>query len=430
MGRFGLRGYCNDDWTIGYMLMISIQNECSVSISLTSELRPSYTGQVALDCAASLHILPRACSTAVDLTTVHFSSSVENAEEQNTWNPAFSRRQLNNNPILYVPRSQSWSGWQTRNPGEARWKSWIYERNTSSSHNWTDRDAILQLSGHLWPRVMSPTLFHDTLAPKPYLGHLAFTAPSCQGNPGPDASILNAKSHLVECPVVAPTFHTDEPIVTGSSVLGIKYKDGVMIAADMLASYGGTKRYKSVQRMRAVGEHTLVGASGEMSDFFYITMLLDELMTTDYCCDDGSTLTPKDIHSYLTRVLYNRRNKFDPLWNNLVVAGFRDGQSFLGSVNMIGVHYEDSHLATGMGSHLCRPVFRNEHREDMTEEEARNLMIKCMRLLYCRDRASINKFQIATVTAAGVNISEPMALSADWDLQAFENPSKRMEGTW
>jgi 20S proteasome alpha/beta subunit len=64
-----------------------------------------------------------------------------------------------------------------------------------------------------------------------------------------------------------PTTHTTQPIVTGSTVLAIKYADGVMLAADTLASYGSLARYKDMQRLKKVGDATLIGASGEMSDF-------------------------------------------------------------------------------------------------------------------------------------------------------------------
>ena len=33
-----------------------------------------------------------------------------------------------------------------------------------------------------------------------------------------------------------PTQHTQSPVVTGTSVIGVKYKDGVVIAADNLGS--------------------------------------------------------------------------------------------------------------------------------------------------------------------------------------------------
>jgi hypothetical protein len=50
-------------------------------------------------------------------------------------------------------------------------------------------------------------------------------------------------------------------------VIGIKYQDGVMMAADTLASYGSLARYKDVRRIKIIGDKTLIGASGEISDF-------------------------------------------------------------------------------------------------------------------------------------------------------------------
>ena len=48
--------------------------------------------------------------------------------------------------------------------------------------------------------------------------------------------------------------------------------------------------------------------------------------------DDGNSLGPKEVHNYLTRVMYNRRNKFSPLWNSLVLGGVKNGQKYLGMV--------------------------------------------------------------------------------------------------
>ncbi len=67
-------------------------------------------------------------------------------------------------------------------------------------------------------------------------------------------------------------------MVTGSSVLAIKFKDGVMLAADTLASYGSLARFKDVERLRKLGDYTIIGGTGDYSDFQYIMQTLDELV--------------------------------------------------------------------------------------------------------------------------------------------------------
>lgn len=104
--------------------------------------------------------------------------------------------------------------------------------------------------------------------------------------PTPQQPLSGAENFMVD-PVAldsaGPRQHTQYPYVTGTSVLAIKYKDGVMVACDTLGAYGSTKRYKSVERIKRINDHVVVAASGELSDFQYIIKLLDEL-TTGVCC--------------------------------------------------------------------------------------------------------------------------------------------------
>lgn len=48
--------------------------------------------------------------------------------------------------------------------------------------------------------------------------------------------------------------HTMTPICTGTSVIGIKYRDGVVLAADMLVSYGSLAKYMDFERMFKVSK--------------------------------------------------------------------------------------------------------------------------------------------------------------------------------
>eukprot|EP00956_Cyclotella_meneghiniana_P005505 scaffold7035_cov68-Cyclotella_meneghiniana.AAC.1 len=59
----------------------------------------------------------------------------------------------------------------------------------------------------------------------------------------------------------AATSHTTQPITTGTSVLAIKYRSGVLLAADTLVSYGSMAKYKNARRLLPVNSSTLIGGS-------------------------------------------------------------------------------------------------------------------------------------------------------------------------
>ncbi|KAI6008794.1 nucleophile aminohydrolase [Pisolithus orientalis] len=192
---------------------------------------------------------------------------------------------------------------------------------------------------------------------------------------------------------------TQQPIVTGTSVLAIKFKDGIMMAADNLASYGSLARFKDVQRLHPVGRYTVIGAGGDMSDFQHIQHILEEVM-------------------------YARRSKLDPLWNSLLIGGFKDGKRFLSYVDLLGTTYSASTLATGFGAYIAQPLLRKAvegHEDDLTAEQAQNILEYCMRVLFYRDARSLDKVhsrcstKLQPITAEGVNISGSLKLQTSWD---------------
>ncbi|KAF7823896.1 proteasome subunit beta type-4 [Senna tora] len=88
--------------------------------------------------------------------------------------------------------------------------------------------------------------------------------------------------------------------------------------------------------------------------------------------------------------MYNRRNKFNPLWNSLVLRT-KNGQQYLGKVNMIGINFEDNHVSTRLGNHPARPILRHECNANLTFKGVK-LMEKCMRVLLHHDRTFDNLF--------------------------------------
>jgi len=214
-----------------------------------------------------------------------------------------------------------------------------------------------------------------------------------------------------------PRTVTQSPVTTGSSVLAMKYEGGVMIAADTLGSYGSMARFPDLNRILKVNDTTVLGAGGDYADYQFLTDVIKQKQIDEDCKDDGFNLKPKALHSWLTRVMYNRRSKFDPLWNNFIVAGMQDSEPYLGFVNLQGVAFTETVMATGMGVDLCLPVMRAAMEKKnglLSEDEARQTLLQCVRLTYLRDCRSWPKYHVAKVDASGSTVEGPLMIDSDW----------------
>ncbi|PVD36233.1 hypothetical protein C0Q70_03211 [Pomacea canaliculata] len=208
------------------------------------------------------------------------------------------------------------------------------------------------------------------------------------------------------------------PAVTTTSVLGIKFKDGVVLAADMLGSYGSLARFRNCSRLLNINQQTVLGSSGDFADFQFLTSIVEQRVIEEECLDDGFKYTPSGLHSWLTRVLYNRRSQFNPLWNTYIVGGMEADKPFLGYVNMIGIAYEADTVASGFGSYLALPMLRDalEKNKNLDEKQAVDVIQRCMKLLFYRDARSFDKYEIAIVTKKGAEIQGPLTVEANWDI--------------
>ena len=200
-----------------------------------------------------------------------------------------------------------------------------------------------------------------------------------------------------------PKSHTLVPVNIGTSVFGIKYKDGVMLAADTAVAYGSMKKTKKATRMAQLSQESAIACSGEMADFQELQKLLREKREADEIEHDGANfLKPRDYFNYLSRLNYQRRMKMDPLWNGSIVGGVRQdtGEVFLGMVDLYGTKIEDNFLITGLAAHYCQVLMQNAWRPDLSEEEARKVIEDCMRVMFYRDKKATDEIQICTITKA------------------------------
>lgn len=198
--------------------------------------------------------------------------------------------------------------------------------------------------------------------------------------------------------------NTQQPIVTGTSVIAVKYNDGVVLAADNMASYGSLMRFNNVERLIKVGDETVVGISGDISDMQKIEQILEKLEIEESYNTERPFFRANHVHSYLTKILYNRRSKMNPLWNSCIVAGLDDkDEVFLKYVDLLGVTYSSPSIATGFGAYLAVPLLRQvvdkeSDVENLNEQDAVELVKKCMKVLFYRDARSSDKYSLSVIS--------------------------------
>nr|XP_011417423.1 proteasome subunit beta type-4 [Crassostrea gigas] len=208
------------------------------------------------------------------------------------------------------------------------------------------------------------------------------------------------------------------PTVTGTSVLGLCFDGGVIIAADMLGSYGALARYRNLSRVMKVNDSAAIGISGDYADYQFMKSVIEQRVIDEECLNDGFQYTPKSLFSWMTRVLYNRRSNFNPLWNTFIVGGVQDGEPFLGYIDKIGVAYNDPTIASGYGAYIAAPLLRDafEANPKMSLAEAEKKIDECMKVLYYRDARSLNKYEVAIVTKDGTMIKSPIVSETNWEV--------------
>ena len=198
------------------------------------------------------------------------------------------------------------------------------------------------------------------------------------------------------------------------------FDDGVIIAADSLASYGSMARFTKCPRVKSVNSNTILGAGGDYADFQHVWKSIEQKQIEQESAMDDESSGPLELHSWLTRVQYNKRCDFNPYWVEWVVGGLQDGVPFLGYVNKLGASYQDRAICSGRLGELGIPLLR-EYTENFSvkldEQKARDLVVKCLQVLFYRDCYTSKSYHLAIVRKGkAAQVEGPFEINTNWEL--------------
>ncbi|MCE4617201.1 MAG: archaeal proteasome endopeptidase complex subunit beta [Desulfurococcales archaeon] len=170
----------------------------------------------------------------------------------------------------------------------------------------------------------------------------------------------------------------------GTTTVGIKLKEHVILAADKRATAGHFIASRSVKKIVKIDEHVAMTISGVVAD---AQTLADYVRFQIRLLSREAKIAPtvKMYATFLSRILFE--SKIMPFIVQLIVGGY-DGKPRLYTLDLLGSVIEEEYTATGSGSPVALGVLEDGYSEDLSLDEAVELAKRAVKTATLRDSAS------------------------------------------
>ena len=233
----------------------------------------------------------------------------------------------------------------------------------------------------------------------------------------------------------SPITHTTDPIYVGSSVIGIKYDKGIIIACDTRLNYGSLCKIMHTERIFQLTNRTIIGYSGEYSDMQETLRQLNSMVLEDNLSSNNKPfLGPIELTNYLSSLHYYKRNKMNPYLNNVICGGIDwNGDIVLLNIDHFGTLLNANYFTTSMSHYFCNAILRNEYPKDpkdIGKDKAIDIIKKCFEVLFERHSQAGNVIQFAIIEKGnGDDIKfekGEFELKGRWDADMYKNKTNEI----
>jgi proteasome beta subunit len=187
---------------------------------------------------------------------------------------------------------------------------------------------------------------------------------------------------------------TEDAKKTGTTILGLVCKDGVVIATERRATMGTLIAHKATKKLYKIDDHLALATAGLVGDLQILARYLSAEANL-YRLKRG-TLMPVHSAATLMSNILNQR-KFYPYYVQLILAGWDSSGGHVYSLDAAGGAIPDKYTAGGSGSPYVFGVLEDSFRDEMSTSEGVDLSIRSVNAAMGRDAASGNGIDVAVI---------------------------------
>ena len=181
-----------------------------------------------------------------------------------------------------------------------------------------------------------------------------------------------------------------------TTTVGIRSKDGVVLAADKRASKGFFVGSKTVQKLFPLDEATAVAIAGQMSDAEYLVSLAKAERRL-LSLRRGYPLSVKESARLIANIVYSGMKSYSPFYVELVVAGVDREGGHVYTSDMSGAVTSEDFMSSGSGSPIAYGVLEQGYHKELSLEEAKKLGEAAVKAAMERDPGSGNGIDVLVV---------------------------------
>lgn len=190
----------------------------------------------------------------------------------------------------------------------------------------------------------------------------------------------------------------NEAYIPGATVVGITYKDGLVLGAERRVTLGGFIVSKNAKKTFKVTNSVGAACAGMIGD---MEILIKELQSYVRLreLELRRPLPANSIAKLLSVIMFERR--FAPMITQVMIGGINAKPS-IWILDPLGSLIPDDYAAVGSGAEIAIGLVESGYSEDMTQEQAKNLAVRAIRSAIKRDVSSGDGVDLLFVTKDGI----------------------------
>jgi len=195
--------------------------------------------------------------------------------------------------------------------------------------------------------------------------------------------------------------NVEEKILRGTTTIGIKAKDGVVLCADMRASAGYFIANNNTMKIQKIDEHAGMTMAGGVADAQNITDIL-RYHANIHRIEKQEPIPIKSL-TRLTSLIFHQ-NRGYPFIADILVGGYDNAGPALFNIDMFGSVEEKTYVTTGSGSPVAYGLLEEEYRDDLTAEEAKVIALRAVKAAITRNIGTGDGINVSIIDKDGFRL--------------------------